>query len=214
MIAKSWIAIVTLFALALAVRAQETPRLEVFGGYSFDRAGFPFQNSSDVPNFGNGHGNLHGWNGSAALNLNRWLGVAADFAGHYGSATASKSITIVPPGCFIGCNEQITATLHSIHTFTFGPQISRRVENRTIFARALFGGARTRGGLSSFSLFPPLLPLTTQTSFAMILDGGADVGLSRRVAVRLQPGYLMTHILDQRQSCFRFSTGLVFRVGQ
>lgn len=55
-------------ALAQTAAAQETPRAELFGGYSF--AG----------------GNFHGWHASVAGNVNKWFGLAADFTGHYGGA--------------------------------------------------------------------------------------------------------------------------------
>jgi len=48
---------------------EETPRVEVFGGYSY--AG----------------GNFHGWNSSVTGNVNEWFGVTADFSGYYGGAS-------------------------------------------------------------------------------------------------------------------------------
>jgi opacity protein-like surface antigen len=48
--------------------AQETPKAELFGGYSY--AG----------------GNFHGWNASITGNVNKWFGVVADFSGHYGGS--------------------------------------------------------------------------------------------------------------------------------
>jgi opacity protein-like surface antigen len=47
--------------------AQDVPKFEVFGGYSW--AG----------------GNFHGWNTSVTGNINQWFGVTADFSGQYGS---------------------------------------------------------------------------------------------------------------------------------
>jgi len=47
--------------------AQDVPKVEVFGGYSW--AG----------------GNFHGWNTSVTGNVNEWFGLVADFSGHYGS---------------------------------------------------------------------------------------------------------------------------------
>ena len=47
--------------------AQEAPKVEVFGGYSW--AG----------------GNFHGWNASITGNVNKWFGIVGDFSGHYGS---------------------------------------------------------------------------------------------------------------------------------
>jgi opacity protein-like surface antigen len=55
-----------LLLLSVAAMAQETPRVELFGGYSY--AG----------------GNFHGWNASVTGNLNRWFGVTADFSGYNG----------------------------------------------------------------------------------------------------------------------------------
>lgn len=64
---KNFFALVLLLAATSAVAAQETPRAELFGGYSW--AG----------------GNFHGWNASVNGNVNKWFGVTADFSGHYGS---------------------------------------------------------------------------------------------------------------------------------
>jgi opacity protein-like surface antigen len=51
-----------------AVAQDDTPKAEVFGGYSY--AG----------------GNFHGWNASLTGNVNKWFGLTADFSGHYGGA--------------------------------------------------------------------------------------------------------------------------------
>lgn len=50
----------------LPVPAQDVPKVEVFGGYSW--AG----------------GNFHGVTTSVTGNVNKWFGVTADFSGHYG----------------------------------------------------------------------------------------------------------------------------------
>lgn len=54
----------------LPVMAQDTPKAEVFGGYSW--AG----------------GNFHGWNSSVTGNVTKRFGITADFSGHYGSELA------------------------------------------------------------------------------------------------------------------------------
>jgi len=61
-----WVICLVLFA-CLPVAAQDTPKVEVFGGYSW--AG----------------GNFHGWNTSVTGNLSKSFGLVADFSGHYGS---------------------------------------------------------------------------------------------------------------------------------
>jgi opacity protein-like surface antigen len=62
-----WLALLVSI-LPPAVSAQDTPRAEVFGGYSFTR-------SEDT--------NLHGFETSLALNLGGSLGVVLDLSGHF-----------------------------------------------------------------------------------------------------------------------------------
>jgi hypothetical protein len=127
--------LMVLFALGLIAHAQETPKVEVFTGYSFVSAGFPF---STDPAAGNGNGVLNGWNFSAAVNANRWVGVVADFGGYYGPVT--KGTTLKRANCVL-CTSNFDGILHNIHTFTAGPQLSIRQDRVTVFAHALFGGA-------------------------------------------------------------------------
>ncbi len=192
-----------LFAIGLGAWTQDAPKAEVFSGYSFVSAGFP---ANTDPAAGEFRGSLNGWNASAAVNVNRWLGAVADFGGYYGSPT--KGTTFKPANCVL-CTGNAVATLHNMHTFTFGPQLSVRGNGMTVFAHALFGGATIR---EDMSFFGPLPKIST-TSFATIFGGGVDVPLSSRLVVRFQPDYLGTKILDRRQNNVRFSAGLVFRVG-
>ena len=54
----------------VSAMAQDAPKVEVFGGYSW--AG----------------GNFHGWNTSVTGNVTKGFGITADFSGHYGSEVA------------------------------------------------------------------------------------------------------------------------------
>src|SRR5215470_5552802 len=59
-----------LTVIFISTKAQgQTPRVEVFGGYSY--AG----------------GNFHGWSASVTGNVNRWFGVTADFSGYHGGSS-------------------------------------------------------------------------------------------------------------------------------
>jgi opacity protein-like surface antigen len=198
--------LMVLFALGLIAHAQETPKVEVFTGYSFVSAGFPF---STDPAAGNGNGVLNGWNFSAAVNANRWVGVVADFGGYYGPVT--KGTTFKPANCVL-CTSDFTGILHNMHTFTAGPQVSIRQDKLTVFAHALFGGAHIREDLV-INIPPPATSISS-TNFAFLVGGGVDIALSHRFAVRIQPDYLKTEILGRRQNNFRASAGLVFRLGQ
>ena len=70
--------LVILAALLSAVTsfAQEYPRTELFGGYSFRTQG-------DM-NLANG------WDASAAANLNRWFGAVGDISGYYRTDMGTK----------------------------------------------------------------------------------------------------------------------------
>jgi len=192
-----------LFIMGLSAWSQEPPKAEIFAGYSFVTAEFP---ANPDPAAGKFRGSLNGWNASATFNVNRWLGAVADFGGYYGSPT--KGTTFKPANCVL-CTGNATATLHNMHTFAFGPQLSWRGDSLTAFAHTLFGGATIR---EDMDFFGPL-PRISNTSFAMIYGGGVDLSLSPRWIMRLQPDYFATKVLDRRQNNFRVSAGLVFRLG-
>jgi hypothetical protein len=95
--------------------AQDYPRAEAFGGYSYFRA--------NPERF-----NLNGWNASVSGNLGRWFGVVGDFSGHYG---APSVFGFTVPGVNI-----------SSHTYMGGPKFM--LHNRgpvTPFAHFLIGVA-------------------------------------------------------------------------
>jgi hypothetical protein len=92
--------------VTLAGFAQETPKPEVFGGYQYTRLdGW----------------NGNGFNGSATMYINRWLGVQGDFSGAY-------------------------ATGDSFLTYTGGPVVSTHKGMLSPFGHALFGGAHAASG--------------------------------------------------------------------
>ena len=63
---KKILSVIVLLISALPAIAQDVPRIEMFGGYTW--AG----------------GNFHGVTTSVTGNINSWFGVTADFSGHYG----------------------------------------------------------------------------------------------------------------------------------
>jgi opacity protein-like surface antigen len=161
---------------ASAARAQETPKVEVFGGYAY------------------GGANAHGWNGSVAANVNRWLGLVGDFGGTYTSFDSADA------------SERIRT-----HSFLFGPRFSlRRNRHVTPFAHALLGAAHTDSRARELGLDFHF----TDTAFAAALGGGLDVRVGRHVAVRVfQLDYLRTNFFGESQNNGRASAGLVIRLG-
>jgi hypothetical protein len=103
--------------LSSCVLAQTTPKVEVFGGYSFLRSN-PGSPKLDA--------NASGWEASAVWNHNHWLGVKADFDGHY---------------CCAGQKE---------HNFLFGPQFTIRRKRTNVFFHVMGGVSHGNASLSGF----------------------------------------------------------------
>ena len=196
------------FLLPLCAKAQETPNVEVFGGYSY----FHAEPGRD----------LHGWNASVAANLNKWFGLVVDVGGHYDSSSSNVVVTIPDFPTLPGLPpfEFRVRTKTNVHTIMVGPRFSyRKIEKITPFAHALFGVSRThdqsqfRSGTleSSFS--------NTDTTFAMAIGGGLDVKLSKSFALRvIQADYLykrqgFDRIGFDNHHNFRAAVGIVFRFG-
>jgi len=122
-----------LLCVPSASAADDTPKAEVFGGFSVlsvdAQQGF-------------------GWQASVAGNLNKNVGILADLGGHYKFHVSS-------------------------YEYLFGPQFSVRGSRTTVFAHALFGGARLQGFDSA------------TTGFAMGFGGGLDVNATRRIGIRV-----------------------------
>ncbi len=73
-----------LLILPVSALAQQTPKVEVFGGYS------NLTPNIDVNNFSNNF-NLSGFNVSVTENLNSWFGGVLDFSTHFGTEAAFKT---------------------------------------------------------------------------------------------------------------------------
>lgn len=187
--------------ISISALGQETPKAELFGGYSYFHA--------------DGGGNFHGWNGSIAANLNKWFGVVADFSGHYDSDSSEivASLPGLPP-----LSSRIEAD-SNIYNFLFGPRLSyRKNESITPFAHALIGFSRAHTeGTSTFTTGSTTVITnfdTSDTAFAAAFGGGLDLKLSNSFALRVvQADYLLTRFGGFTQHNARISTGLVFRFG-
>lgn len=194
---KVMLAALLFLGSSIILMAQDKPKAEVFGGYSYLHTsdnGFSF--------------NSNGGSGSVAFNANDWFGVVGDF-GFYHASPDISSIEVVLPG--------ISGSA-SVNTFSFlfGPKVSMRGNEKfTPFAQALFGGAhqKTTVDVTGFGSSS-----TSETAFATALGGGFDVKVAKSVAIRLvQVEYVLTKFNDgdkNRQNSVRISTGLVFRFGQ
>lgn len=178
-----------LFAVAAAAlsAAQNAPKAEIFGGYSYLRADISGITSE----------NFNGWEASLTGNWGRIFGITADVSGHYKSFTGLK------------LND---------YSVMFGPQFAYRAPRVTAFAHGLFGINRagaTVGG-STIPIIGGFIPSASDhdTSRAIALGGGLDVNAGQHFAIRVgQFDYLMTHHVDTRQNNFRYSAGVVIKLG-
>ncbi len=180
---------------------SNTPKAELFLGYSFVPA-VPFS-------VGNRIDWLHGGSTSLALNVNRYLGLVADFGGYRANKFAP------PTGGFVDASA-------NVFTYMFGPRLSFRHDRAIPFVQALFGGVHASEVTLSGCTGIGCTPLPSESAFAMTAGGGVDVTLTRHVALRVvQAEYLMTRFTDRssstgqkaRQNDVRVSAGIVFRFG-
>ena len=147
------------------VAQSETPRYEIFGGYSYSR----LKDSSCCSNSLAGT-NFNGWNASVARNINRWFGVVADVSGHYSSEEFAE-------GYFLTTNANSLA-------YRFGPKFARR-GRITPFAQAFVGGVRFhREGIDYPGQSGQHAERTTN-GLAITAGGGLDVRATDSLAVRV-----------------------------
>jgi opacity protein-like surface antigen len=201
--------VLILLFLTLSARAQETPKVEVFGGYSFMRG--------DLDGIS---ANLHGWNGSVTYNIDRVLGIKADFSGHSGNKTITAQVPVVIP--IIGTPfTNITFDLRPRDfTFLFGPQVTYRKKQTVIpFGHVLLGGVnrKVRVPLNATQTGATVVTFVTgsDTGFGAAIGGGLDLKVSKRVALRaFQVDYLLSRVASGTQHNLRLGTGLVLRFGK
>jgi hypothetical protein len=108
--------------------AQEVPRVEVYGGYSYLNL--------DTNNLGPRQ-SANGWEASASGDFNRWLAIEGDFAGYY--KTYGVDLTSLGLGTF-------NVNVHD-YSYFGGPRITLR----PAFFHVLVGGDKLTGSALGFS---------------------------------------------------------------
>jgi hypothetical protein len=192
--------------------AQEVPRLEVFGGYSLERispcgaSGDTFLTCSQFIETGHSSpSNFQGWDASLTGYVFRFIGITADFSGHFGTTSVSVESASVSRFSFMSGP---TAALHR-HAFS-------------VFGHALFGAVFNQFGTFSIPNDPESQDTATvpdYTKFAWSLGGGVDANVFRHLAVRLgQFDYERVRVPAAGPggyppvSGFRYSAGVVFKL--
>ncbi len=173
---KGVVLIAAVLLLSLSAMAQDYPKYEIFAGYSYlhgDTGGTGISL------------NLNGWNAQLSYNVKHWIGLTADFDGHYGT----------PAGVSF-----------NLHNFLFGPTLSHRGKTWTPYAHALIGASRAGGDITPVSALAVAL--------GGGLDAKVHKNIAFRVVqadyllTNFDPGVTSA---NNPQNNFRFSTGFVFR---
>jgi hypothetical protein len=174
-----------------ALHGEDTPKVEIFGGYSYLGANTVTSGTRL---------NLNGAMGSAAYNLNSWLGLVGDLGYYHQGNVPGSGLSL------------------TISTYQFGPRISmRRNDHLVPFMQVLVGVGRAGGSLYTTSLGSGVAPLGTNNSFLLTAGGGADWKVNRTIGIRLiQAEYLYSRFRNgngNTQNNLRLSAGVVFSFG-
>jgi hypothetical protein len=182
-------------ALALAGGAQLSAQsLELFSGFKF---------ANMTPEKDYNSLTMTGWNTSATVYPTHRFGLTADFAGYYGTAQPSVSVSPSQP--------EVSVRQYS---FMGGPQF-RLIHHRVFDTsfKALFGAARgylidvPANVASAYGTFD-------ETKVSALFGSNFDINISKRVALRFSPGIYLTQFgPNETQKSFTFSFGPVFRFG-
>jgi hypothetical protein len=120
------IVLVTVLSLfGASAYAQDTPKVDIFAGYSYVRDN---PSTSGVSGF-----SLNGGSASIAYNANSWLSGVADFGGYHSG------------------NILNTHTSGTLSTYLFGPRVSVSVGKIRPFAHALFGAGHVSVSTTGYS---------------------------------------------------------------
>ena len=151
---------------------------------------------------------LHGFDASLFVNLNRWLALGGDFIGGFGNNTSRDGVNIE------------TVKLNRL-VFLVGPRFTIRPKERfSIFGQASFGGAyettdmEIRGPLQFRAVSD-----TSDSGWAFDVSVGADWRLTNNLSWRIiQAGYLGMNFSSSSnndwQDNWRISSGVVWSFGE
>lgn len=202
-----------------------TPKVQVFAGYSLlhaDNGGLTASAFNAALNQPAGTfgltSNYNGWNAQVQYRVNRWLGVAADFAGHYGMPFPSSNTLL----------EQLPNS--NEYSIMFGPVLTfKPVWKVTPFVHAFGGFDRTHLDAGSIPGLFGSSAFVTDWAPAVAAGGGIDYKVFPHMSVRVgQVDYVYTgHNLNAyygdafgpnvlknlatRENDLRFSSGIVLR---
>jgi opacity protein-like surface antigen len=177
-----------LFA-GIASAQNETPKAEVFGGYSYLHV-----------NVQGSTANFNGGSGSFSYNPNQWLGLVGDFGGYHwsGSGQDANLISYLFGPKFAYRHGSLTPF---VQTLFGGAHISGSAsvcDTARVRPQAVIGACSV-----------------SENAFAMAIGGGLDWNATPHIGIRLvQAEYVLTKFkagANDQQNNARVSAGVVFR---
>lgn len=184
------------FLLVLAVLvfpawllAQDAPKAEVFGGYSYLHTG--------------GQG-FNGFDAQYTYNQSEGLSITGDVSGAY----AGQSVNVNGLG-------GASAHAHS-YTFLVGPTFSyRKQDNFVPFGHLLVGVAHGGSSAQTSVLGQSVNVATSDTGFGLALGGGVDYELNDTWAIRpVQIDYVSVNVGGGHANAFRYAAGIVYKISK
>ena len=203
-----------LLVLTVSAIAQEVPKIELAGGYSYVNfhPGLSVITSQ----------NMNGGGGAFVYNLTPLIGIKADFMGYaVGTGWTKKLIDQGFP---------VTGSASgNLFTYMFGPQIKKHSGKFQPFGQGLFGAGHSNGYATILRCISSIYPVSgyltcrpcTNNAHSMDMRGGLDIALSNHIQIRpVEVDYLYTNFssnhvahIANSQNSFKYFAGVNFTVG-
>ena len=201
-------------ALSASAVAQDPPKIEITGDYSY------FRYNPSLPALQNR--NLNGGGFDASFFLRPAIAFKADLQ-FYGGTTFTTTFGalntnagFIPAGTY--------SANGTLKTYLFGPMVKARFHKFEPFGEVLFGVAHVDAyaNLSKVIAATPTATLHVQGNqnpFTLAAGGGVDLPVGKRFAIRIaEVDYVLTRLTNvltstNNQNNFRYIAGVQFRFG-
>ena len=199
---------------AIPAFADDAPKAEIFGEYSY------FRFNPTLPGIRNT--SFNGGGGGVTFNFNNYFGIKAELMGYGSTNYTIPAGTAIPGSSPAAVTTADITTQSNMFTYLFGPQVSYRTSKANIFGELLFGGSNSNGYANVASAFNGVggnVASGTQHPFTMAFGGGVDVKVSKNFAIRpveidwIVTRYTNPFTLTNNQNNFRYVAGIVYYFG-
>ncbi len=190
---KSLIVVSAFLMMVSGAFAQDVPKAEVWGGYSF--WGFLGPDPEEYEVLGIDPPNSNGWTAGAVFNI-----------------TPAFGLEIEGSGAYTGIDNVLDSAVDikgSSYSFAGGPRFTARNEKVNPFVHALIGGGHTSAkaeeGAYSYN--------ASGNYFGMVFGGGLDWNVGERISIKApQVDFIPMRSNGEWGNFLRISTGVVFKI--